>query len=150
MNEPKRTDPNRLKRMALIPIAAGIIAIIVGAVLMKRDSERRDDQSREFMAGRRRFEDLQTGPPDGMFFIIGGVLAIGIGLAMISHANRGKALRSEMKRYLGDPVLREALHEAGSELARGGTRGCSCGASNAPEARFCSQCGQALDAAKRM
>jgi hypothetical protein len=61
MNEPKGTDPKRLKRMALVPIAVGLIAMIVGAVLMKSEYERRDEQRREFMAGRRRFEDLQGG-----------------------------------------------------------------------------------------
>jgi hypothetical protein len=84
-----------------------------------------------------------------MVLQIGGVFAIGIGLAMIWHANRGNALRSEMRRYLGDPVLREAMREAASEVAGSGTRSCSCGASNAPEAKFCSQCGQSLDAAGR-
>jgi len=138
------TDPTHLKRLALLPIAAGVVAIIVGAVALMRFQERQDQHHREFRAGQRRFEDLEGGPPDGIFFIIPGVFAIAIGLGMIAHANRGKALRAEMRRYLGDPVLREAMREAASELARGDTRTCLCGADNASEARFCSQCGRSL------
>jgi hypothetical protein len=144
MNEPKVTDPKKLKRLAAIPIVVGVIALIVGAVAIMRFNERQDRHAREFMAGQRKLEDMDHGPPVGMFFIMGGAIAIAIGMGMIAHANRGKILRKQLRKYVDDPVLREAMHGAASELARNDTQTCSCGTGNALQARFCSHCGRPL------
>jgi hypothetical protein len=118
--------------------------LIVGAVAVVQFNERVTEQHREFMAGKRKVEDIENVPTLGIVFIIPGVLAIAVGLAMIAHANRGKALRAQLQRYLDDPVLREVMSKATTELSRGNERTCPCGASNASDARFCSQCGRAL------
>jgi hypothetical protein len=55
-----------------------------------------------------------------------------------------------MRQMLDDPELGKAMREVASEMAHGSTRTCACGAENAPDARFCSQCGQALDGVQRM
>jgi hypothetical protein len=144
MSESKIIDPSKLRRMAIIPIVAGIVALIVGVVANVQFNERLDQQHREFMAGQRKLDDIDKVPHLSMVLIIGGVLAIFLGSAMIAHANRGKALRAQLQRYLDDPVLREVMSKATTELARGNERMCPCGASNATDARFCSQCGRAL------
>jgi hypothetical protein len=144
MSESKIIDPSKLRRMAIIPIVAGIVALIVGAVAVVQFNERVAEQHREFRAGQRKMEDIENVPILGIVFIGAGALAIAFGLAMIAHANRGKALRAQLQRYLDDPVLREVMSKATTELARGNERTCPCGASNASDARFCSQCGRAL------
>jgi hypothetical protein len=144
MSESKTIDPSKLRRMAIIPIVAGIVALIVGAVAVVQFNERLAEQRREFMAGKRKLDDIENVPILGIVFIIPGALAIAFGLGMISHANRGQTLQAQLQRYLDDPVLREVMSKASTELARGNERTCPCGASNASDAQFCGQCGRAL------
>jgi hypothetical protein len=131
-------DPKGLKRLALIPLVAGVAALVVGVVWVVQFIVSVVEQDRLGGQGR------DSGPPLGIFLAMGGLILLGVGAGMRHHANRGKMLRSEMKRILDDPVLREAMRDVAHEVA-GGERVCPrCKATAVAGAEFCGECGARL------
>ncbi len=164
MNETEAPTAGTLKRVALVPIGAGLAAIIVGVVCLV-----------QFIAEQDKPAGPGRGPagrsPVGIFIFMGGLLTLGIGLVIRGHADRGRALRAAIQRDLADPVLRAALRDLAPEIDRAFGHACprchltapanalfcagcgaslsvrpcpGCGATNGDDARFCGGCGRSL------
>jgi hypothetical protein len=132
-----------LKIIGPIVIGAGVLLIIFGVQDERRAEERRTQQSREFMAGKRDIHDIDHGPPAGFFMIGGGMFAIVLGLGLLGFAFQKAFLRYQMRQYA--PVVKEAIREVAPALASGGTRVCPRCQTDCPtDAKFCKQCGAAL------
>jgi hypothetical protein len=130
-------DPKKLRRLALVPLLAGAAAIIAGVVWVMfwiLDGQ-------EKMAAHQPPDSV---PPYGAFLAMGGLLLFGVGVGMHFHANRGRMMRSELKRILGDPVLREAMQDVLPELAAGARVCPRCHAAAVAGAEFCGGCGAPL------
>jgi hypothetical protein len=67
-------------------LALGILLNIFGIQGMNSAFERWDQQSREFMAGKRDIHDIDIGLPTGFFLIGGGMSAIVAGLGVTAAA----------------------------------------------------------------
>jgi hypothetical protein len=135
MDSQPDTVPNTLKVLGPIVILGGIALIIAGVHDEREASRRRDQQSREFMAGQRDIHDIDNGPPAGFFMIGGGMFAIVIGLALLGFAFQKAMMRYSMRQYT--PLVKEALREVAPALA-------GCKTENPLDAKFCKQCGGAL------
>jgi hypothetical protein len=126
--------------MGPIVIVVGVLLIVFGIQNERRAEERRTQQSREFMDGRRDIHDIDNGPSAGFFMISGGMFAIVIGLGLLGFAFQKAMLRYQMRQYA--PVVKEAIREGAPALAFSGTRACPSCQSDCPiDAKFCKQCG---------
>ena len=105
MSPPSENVRTTLKTIGPIVIVVGVLLIIFGILDERRAEERRNQQSREFMAGNRDIHDIDRGPPAGFFMIGGGMFAIVIGLGLLSFAFQQLMLRYQMRQYA--PVVKE-------------------------------------------
>jgi ribosomal protein L40E len=119
-----------------IVAAAGVVLIIFGILDERQAAERRNEQSREFMAGKRDIHDIDNGPSAGFFMIGVGMFAIVIGLGLTVIGFQKSLMRFQL------PLVKEALREVAPGLAGGPLRSCPrCRAESPADARFCKQCG---------
>jgi ribosomal protein L40E len=143
MNGQPDTVRTTLKVLGPVVMLCGVLLIIAGVHDEREATKRRDQQSREFMAGQRDIHDIDHGPPAGFFMIGGGAFAIVIGLGMLAFGFQKAIVRYQMRQYA--PLVKEAIREVAPALAGGPVRGCArCNAENPMDARFCKQCGAAL------
>ncbi len=144
MNDKNQQIRNVLKIAGPILIVVGIVLIILGRQGERDWEERRNQQSREFMAGQRDIHDIDNGVSGGFFLLGAGMFTIVAGIACLGFAYQRAFLQYQAREYA--PVLKEAIGEVAPALSGGKSLACpSCHTANATDAKFCKECGLSLE-----
>lgn len=132
---------NTLKFVGGCLMVVGVLLIIIGIGQMKDAEQNRDQQSREFMEGKRDIHDIDNGPPLGFFLIGGGMFCLVGGFGCLGTVFQRHILRYHAREVT--PVVREALAEVAPGLA-GGVKCPKCAVANAADSKFCKACGTGI------